>query len=452
MTVEGGVLALSDGQFHDSHGNYIGSIRSNGEMYDEHGDFMGRIDSSGHLYDEHGDYVGAVWSNGYIYMNGSYVGQIWEDGQVYVNGSYAGRVSGFDMPGMTTNKSKKPEEKNNPDKGARESPPPPRQPTGGNGSSFFDDEYGCLGALVAGGIVLSVLVTILIYAIAIAIMLAMVAGLIAVVGVIVYCIINAVKHGEFAKNPNAKKISGVIASVIVGIGLFIAYQGGYLEYFVGSPNNNTASSSQNVQYEDNESDYDEYDNGDVSGNDYEEEDDSDSGNDYVEEDNSASNSSNDYSNDDYESEDEQYITEAAEEAEFGPVKYGNHTYAIFNYKDLGLYTWMDCEDYCEGHGGYMAVINDDEENTWLYNYIRSCDLRVAMFGYTNDDYYTNGPWTWVGGYSDYTNWADGQPNNGANSSSGDPEPYAEFYKDSSIGTWNDASFGANTWRFICEWD
>ena len=449
MTVEGGVLALSDGQFHDSHGNYIGSIRSNGEMYDEHGDFMGRIDSNGHLYDEHGDYVGAVWSNGYIYMNGSYVGQIWEDGQVYVNGSYAGRVSGFDMPGMTVNKDDITQtqgggKKNSGGNSGNNPPKPPRShinlPSPNDG-----DGVGCLiiGLLIVGA--LYVLLYVVVSAIVIGVFLAIIAGLIAVVGVIVFFIINAVKHGEFAKDPNAKKISGAIATGIVAVVFVIAYQGGFLEDYIGSPNSNTASTTPKVQdndyesdYEDNESGPDEYDD--------------ESGNDYAEEDNSASNSSNDNSNDDYESEDEQYITEAAEEAEFGPVKYGNHTYAIFNYKDLGLYTWMDCEDYCEGHGGYMAVINDDEENTWLYNYIRSCDLRVAMFGYTNDDYYTNGPWTWVGGYSDYTNWADGQPNNGANSSSGDPEPYAEFYKDSSIGTWNDASFGANTWRFICEWD
>ena len=437
------------------HGRQWGTIEADGSVY-HNLSYLGKLEATGETLYANGSlrkYLGSIKKDGYVYSTGlDHIATIKPDGYIYTPlFEQIGHIDGFwDVYYNLTKK------------------------RGGSGIPLPDDGTSCLVALLLGGGVLYALFYILVYAVAIGIILAMVAGLIAVVGVIVYFIINAVRHGEFAKNPNAKAISGIIASVIIGIGLFIAYQGGYLEYFVGSPNNNTASSSQNVQYEDDESDYDEYDDGDVSGNDYEEKDDSysgsdyaeednndyveednsdsDSGNNYVEKDNSDSDLSNYYSDDDYDSEEETHSTVSADAAEFGPVQIGDHTYAIFNYKDLGLNTWEECEEYCEEHGGYMAVINDENENNSLYNYLRSCGLKVAMFGYTNDYYYTDGSWTWVHGYSDYTNWASGQPNDGASTKSGDPEPYAEFYKNSSEGKWNDASFGANTWRFICEWD
>ena len=78
-----------------------------------------------------------------------------------------------------------------------------------------------------------------------------------------------------------------------------------------------------------------------------------------------------------------------------------------------------------------------------------------MFGFSDRD--SEGDWEWITGEPiDYTNWcyADGkeQPNDGASRMDGKSEDYAEFYKDTADGTWNDATFGKNTYHFICEWE
>lgn len=130
--------------------------------------------------------------------------------------------------------------------------------------------------------------------------------------------------------------------------------------------------------------------------------------------------------------------------------YNEHYYAIYNYKEEGLESFDEVVEFCSDLGGNLAVINSDEENARLYQYVRDSGLSVAFFGYTDE--YDEGNWYWIDGYSDYENWADGQPNNGATNKLRNPENYAEFAKSSSDGTWGDAPFGKNTYHFICEWD
>lgn len=133
------------------------------------------------------------------------------------------------------------------------------------------------------------------------------------------------------------------------------------------------------------------------------------------------------------------------------VEYVGHVYAIYNIKEENLETWDECESFCEDMGGHLAVIETKEENDFLYQYIREKGLVVAFFGYT--DQYSEGNWEWITGENaGYTNWAKGQPNNGKNNKNKKEENYAEFYKETQDGTWNDAPFGSNTHRFICEWE
>ena len=132
------------------------------------------------------------------------------------------------------------------------------------------------------------------------------------------------------------------------------------------------------------------------------------------------------------------------------VLYQEHAYAIFNYKDEALDDFDDCEAFCEGMGGHLAVIDSQDENDFLYNYVIDSGLTLSFFGFT--DQKTEGDWQWVTGNSTYTNWLEGQPNNGASNGNGEPENYAEFSKKAADGTWNDAPFGINTYHFICEWE
>ena len=149
-------------------------------------------------------------------------------------------------------------------------------------------------------------------------------------------------------------------------------------------------------------------------------------------------------------------TEEADNDEFpANVVYNpnnGHHYAVYDYTDYNLYEDFDAwEQFCEDQGGYLAVIENQEENNFIYQYLRNSGLILAFFGYTDQN--SEGKWTWVNGrHSDYTNWAYGQPNNGSTTKGGKAENYAQFFKDTADGTWNDSQIAVNTYKFVCEWD
>ena len=88
------------------------------------------------------------------------------------------------------------------------------------------------------------------------------------------------------------------------------------------------------------------------------------------------------------------------------LEYNGHYYYI--YTDVAN-TWEDAKVYCENRGGHLAVINDDDENTALFNYMKSQNYNTAYFGYSDAD--SEGTWKWVNNEdSTYTNWASGEPN------------------------------------------
>ena len=138
--------------------------------------------------------------------------------------------------------------------------------------------------------------------------------------------------------------------------------------------------------------------------------------------------------------------------------YGGHTYGFYYTDDHDLHSYQEVVDFCRKQGGYLAVINDQEENDFLFNLVESNFATTAFFGYT-DEGNSEGSWHWTDGDSSYTNWTNNgsqhQPDNG--SGYGGDEDYAEFNYERNTnspndGTWNDAPFTDNTTRFICEWD
>ena len=88
-------------------------------------------------------------------------------------------------------------------------------------------------------------------------------------------------------------------------------------------------------------------------------------------------------------------------------------------------TWHDAQKECEKHGGYLAVIDDHEENMMLANFLT---VQSAYIGLS--DHQHEGHFKWVNGASlDYTNWYPGQPNNYY-----DDQHYVEMLNS---GQWND---------------
>ncbi len=136
--------------------------------------------------------------------------------------------------------------------------------------------------------------------------------------------------------------------------------------------------------------------------------------------------------------------------------YGGHYYYI--YKDVAD-TWEDAESFAESLDGHLAVINDDAENTALYDYMTALGYESAYFGLSDAD--SEGTWTWVDGTPlennlDNAHWGidiygNREPNGGTN------ENYGMYYRDLTYGneayTWNDSSyFQAGETSFIVEWE
>ena len=88
-------------------------------------------------------------------------------------------------------------------------------------------------------------------------------------------------------------------------------------------------------------------------------------------------------------------------------------------------TWHDAQDAAEMHGGYLAVIDDEEENYLLANFLTVQSAYIGLSDHQNE-----GHFKWVNGSAlSYTNWYPNQPNN-----YGIGQHYVEIL---SNGQWND---------------
>ena len=125
-----------------------------------------------------------------------------------------------------------------------------------------------------------------------------------------------------------------------------------------------------------------------------------------------------------------------------------HSYYLF---DNGMKSWAEAEQYCKSLGGYMAIINNDDENEVLYDYMRECGYKAAFFGYSDKE--EEGTWRWFGDdRSSFEDW--GVNDLGEEEPNGDApyEDYAQFNTEMNDGYWNDSKFGYNTHAYICEWN
>ena len=155
-----------------------------------------------------------------------------------------------------------------------------------------------------------------------------------------------------------------------------------------------------------------------------------------------------------EAEEETPVPEEPDKADIpeDALRYNGHSYAVFNVSSKIAETWDEAEKYCESLGGYLAIINSEEENQALYQYVYESTGGYAFFGFS--DQLVEGRWIWVDGSLDsgYTKWgvdANGNPEPNSDSIN---EDYAEFTPDRLDGSWNDSIFGFDTYAFICEWN
>lgn len=130
------------------------------------------------------------------------------------------------------------------------------------------------------------------------------------------------------------------------------------------------------------------------------------------------------------------------------IIYNGHSY--YAYETAAVDTFEGAKKIAESMGGYLAIINDSEENMVLYDYVMyEMNLKSAYFGLTDEN---ANEWYWVDGSSvTYSHWGLGQPDNLRGM-----EHYALFYYKDKAYDWNDGDFGKDpqdgTVIFLIEWD
>lgn len=140
------------------------------------------------------------------------------------------------------------------------------------------------------------------------------------------------------------------------------------------------------------------------------------------------------------------ITEKIPKGEMRTLSNG-HTYQII---DNGM-GYLPAKYYAKQLGGYLAIINDANENELLYNFMIAQGYDAAYFGL--QDRHRTGTWSYDGDIEPpYTHWHHNQPDRTNISCN-----YAMLYKLYTQGTWKAGSFtdldpvkGGNA--FIIEWD
>ncbi|KAJ8273208.1 hypothetical protein GJAV_G00098950 [Gymnothorax javanicus] len=110
-------------------------------------------------------------------------------------------------------------------------------------------------------------------------------------------------------------------------------------------------------------------------------------------------------------------------------------------------SWKDSQEYCVERGGYLAIIQTPEEQSFLWNQLVRGHWNAYWFGLSDEK--AEGDWFWVdgtklvGGF-----WMDGEPNNHIDEDCGymvktrNPTMLA-------LGSWYDAPCSMY-WPWICE--
>jgi len=98
--------------------------------------------------------------------------------------------------------------------------------------------------------------------------------------------------------------------------------------------------------------------------------------------------------------------------------------------------WHEAEAQAVTLGGHLASINSQQENDWVYNVviypITGLSVWIGLYQEPGQGE-PNGGWGWTSGEPlVFTNWLEGEPNNG-----GGVENFGEYFYQT--GKWNDTS-------------
>ena len=143
----------------------------------------------------------------------------------------------------------------------------------------------------------------------------------------------------------------------------------------------------------------------------------------------------------------------------GTLSYNGHHFFIY---DDNCSNWQEAMERCESRGGYLAVINNDEENEALFSYMVDSGYDAAFFGLTDKE--KEGSWRYTkGDDSSYTDWGSNSEGTEEPNNADGGENYAALDSHMVDGHWNDAELGRQIYTpdgdeyeyiaaYICEWD
>ena len=128
-------------------------------------------------------------------------------------------------------------------------------------------------------------------------------------------------------------------------------------------------------------------------------------------------------------------------------RFNGSAYYLF---DNGITSWHAAQQFCKSMGGDLVVINDQEENEQLIQYMTGMGYSKAYIGFSDRE--SVGIWKWVSGKrSDFTDWGVGENGETAPYSDIDFAYYCRLNTDLSEGHWDNSDFSDEPKAFICEW-
>ena len=130
------------------------------------------------------------------------------------------------------------------------------------------------------------------------------------------------------------------------------------------------------------------------------------------------------------------------------VAFNGHSYYLYDPEES---TWDEVLRNCASKQGYPAVVNNKEENKFLYNYMIEKGKDAAFFGYKDID--NEEDWKWVyGKKSSYEKWGTNSRGQTEPNQESENEDWAQFNTRIPDYGWNDSEYGIDTYCYICEWN
>ena len=136
--------------------------------------------------------------------------------------------------------------------------------------------------------------------------------------------------------------------------------------------------------------------------------------------------------------------------------FNGHKYKLYDDNSMD---WEEAETYCESLGGHLVTITSEEEQSAVFQYLDSFNLKNDVWIGISDSE-NEGDWShWITGEEViYSNWGTGEPDNydGRGQDYGVISPVHRSGSGFDIqpGQWDDIDNNSNTASgyFICEWD